>query len=207
MQFGEAMAILAGDALLTLAFELLTANVVGDAHPTTAVGGAYPTNGDSRRAVALVGELARAAGRRGMIGGQVADVEGECQPIALHRVEHIHLCKTARLLQAACRMGALSGGGASAQLDSLGVYGLHLGLAFQIADDLLDVTASVEQAGKSVGKDACVGKQTYPACVGMEASRSKARGAADESVAALEAFGTEAQALRELARYVVERAC
>ena len=194
----DAMAILAGDALLALAFELLTTN---------AVGGAHPTNGDSHRAATLVAELAGATGWQGMIGGQVADVEGESQPVERERVEHIHLCKTARLLQASCRMGVISGGGDSAQLESLGLYGLRLGLAFQIADDLLDVTAGVEQAGKSVGKDAGAGKQTYPACVGMEASRSRACGAADEAVAALETLGPDAQTLRELAKYVVERVC
>lgn len=197
VKFGEALAILAGDALVTLAFELLAAPVMG-------------SNGgeadDSRRAVALVSELAQAGGWQGMIGGQVADVQGETQPIDRQLVEYIHRCKTARLLEAACRMGVLSGDGGSEQLERLGHYGLHLGMAFQIVDDLLDATASVEQTGKSVGKDAVAGKQTYPACVGIEESRLAARRAVDAAVEALETFGIEAQTLRALAVYVVERA-
>jgi geranylgeranyl diphosphate synthase type II len=107
MKFGEALAILAGDALLALAFELLTARVVGNARPT------------ADRLVALVAELAQATGRQGMIGGQAADVEGETQPPAQDRVEYIHRCKTARLLQAACRMGVICGGGGAEPLAAL----------------------------------------------------------------------------------------
>jgi len=197
VKFGEGMAVLAGDGLLALAFELLT---------VPAVGVACPIAEDSRRAVALVRELSQATGWRGMVGGQVADLEGETQPVELGRVEHIHRCKTAKLLEAACRMGAISGGGDSAQTESVGLYGLRLGMAFQIADDLLDVTASVQQTGKTVGRDADAGKQTYPACVGMEQSWLAAGRAVDQAVAALETFEGNAQALYALAKFLVERA-
>lgn len=190
VKFGEAMAVLAGDALLAVAFELLTTRVE-----------------DSDRAVALVHELSQATGWQGIIGGQVADVEGEGQPVEKPRVDYIHRYKTARLLQAACRMGGISGGAGAQQMECLGRYGLHLGLAFQIADDLLDVTASARQTGKNVGKDAGAGKQTYPACVGIEESRRTARRHADEAATALKSFGGDARALRELATYVVERGC
>ena len=197
VKFGEALAILVGDALLALAFESLATYGVGNAHPT---------GEDANRVVALVHELSQATGRQGMIAGQVADVEGETQPTERQRVEYIHRYKTARLLEAACRMGVICGGGTLNQMEALGVYGLHLGRAFQIADDLLDVTATTQQMGKSIGRDTGAGKQTYPACVGMEESRATARQAAEAAVAALAPFGAEAHALRELATYVVERA-
>jgi len=190
VKFGEAIAVLAGDALLALAFELLTTRVE-----------------DSGRAVALARELSRATGWQGMVGGQVADVEGESQPVEQARVDYIHRYKTARLLQAACRMGGISGGADAEQMECLDRYGLHLGLTFQIADDLLDVTASARQMGKNVRKDAGAGKQTYPACVGIEESRRAARQHADKAATALKEFGGDAQTLRELATYVVERSC
>ena len=189
VRFGEALAVLAGDALLALAFEVLAAGA-----PDPAAG------------VALVMELAQATGRQGMIGGQVADVQGERAPLDRARVEYIHRCKTARLLQAACRMGVLCGRGEARALTDLGQYGLRLGLAFQIADDLLDVTASAEQMGKNVGKDAGAGKQTFPACVGIEQSRLAARQAVNEAIASVAGFGSAAAALCDLARYVVDRA-
>jgi geranylgeranyl diphosphate synthase type II len=188
VRFGEAMALLAGDALLALALELLATHVA-----------------DSARAAALVRELAQATGYEGMIAGQVADIEGESQPIERARVDYIHRFKTARLLEAACRMGALCGGADAAAAERLSRYGIHLGCAFQIADDLLDVTGSTEQAGKNVAKDAGAGKQTYPACVGIEGSREAARAAVQDALAALEPFGPEGAALRSLAEYVVAR--
>lgn len=197
VQFGEALAILAGDALLALAFELLAAPSVTEREEQS-----RSLERRSDRVAALVGELARSTGRAGMIGGQVMDLEGEGQPIDLRRVEPIHRCKTARLFEAACRMGAISGGASAADRDKLGRYGFHLGRAFQIADDLLDVTARAAQTGKSVGRDTEAGKQTYPACVGIEASRTAARSAAEEATEALATFGIQAQALRELAGFV-----
>lgn len=188
VKFGQAMAILAGDALLTLAFEALATRVV-----------------KPECALALVAELAVATGRQGMIAGQVADMEGESHPPHRRRVEYIHERKTARLMQAACRMGVLAAEGEPGPLHDLGLYGLHLGRAFQIADDLLDVTARAGQTGKGVGQDRAAGKQTYPASVGVAESRLVARQAADDAVAAVRVFGDEARSLRALIEFVLAR--
>lgn len=185
--FGEAMAILAGDAMTTLAFELLS-------HA-----------GDPHIAIKLVRELASCSGPCGMIGGQVLDMDGENQSLALDDLMRIHRMKTGALLTCACRMGAIAAGANPVKLNSLTQYGLHLGLAFQIIDDVLDVTATTEQLGKKSHKDADHGKNTYPALLGLDESRRKA---ADEMKLALDAlaiFGERAENLRMLAQLVVER--
>lgn len=187
-EFGEAMAILAGDALVMLAFELLARDVR-----------------DPRQIGPLVRELAQGAGWSGMIGGQVADILGESQPPAIERAICIHERKTASLIAAACRMGALVGGSAADSVDRLGKYGVFLGKAFQIADDLLDVSASADVMGKETGKDAGAHKQSYPACVGVEQSRTAAKAAVDQAIVTLEPFGDTAADLRSLARFVVSR--
>ena len=153
--FGQAMAILAGDAMTTIAFELIAATATApdaaqDAGPSAAL--------------ALVAELARAAGPAGMIGGQVLDIAGENQTLSLARLQTIHRMKTGALLTASCRMGAIAAGHAVASMAvrQLSAYGAHLGLAFQIVDDLLDVTSTPEQLGKATNKDAKRGKNTYP---------------------------------------------
>ena len=189
VRFGEAMAILAGDALLTLAFEILTRP---SPHPA--------------RDVALTRELALATGHEGMIAGQVADMEGESLPPDLERVEYIHERKTGRLIAAACRMGVIAAGGPPRLVHELGEFGARLGRAFQIADDLLDLTATADRTGKAVRKDHQTGKQTYPAGVGVDGSRAAARAAAESAVAALRHYGEEARSLRGLAAFVVERA-
>ncbi len=186
--YGEALAILAGDALVTLAFELIARST-----PHAA------------RVGRLTSELARGAGWQGMIGGQVADIAGESEAPHLERVHYIHERKTAALIATACRMGAAAGGGTDDDIDSLGTYGTHVGLAFQIADDLLDVTSTPEVMGKAVGKDAGAGKQTYPRCVGPQESRRAGLAAVDAAVAALTRFGNEADDLRALARFCMER--
>ena len=186
-QFGEALAILAGDALLALAFEL----VVRDAPEAVAA--------------ALVCELARGTGWSGMIGGQTADVLGEAKPADLPLTRYIHARKTGALFVTACRVGALVGGGPPTLADALGAYALDLGHAFQIADDLLDVTSTAEKMGKNVGKDAQQGKQTFPRCVGVEAGRDAARQAAADAVARLSALPAEADDLRTLAGYAADR--
>ncbi|MCP4593097.1 MAG: hypothetical protein GY842_20370 [bacterium] len=198
VKFGEGMAVLAGDALLALAFELLSGG-------SAECGPQDPDAAD--RTVRLVHELAVATGSRGMVGGQVLDLEGEHQPAELTRVQTIHRLKTGRLLRSACRMGAVSGGGDPVQVESLDRYGLHFGNGFQIADDLLDVVAESGRTGKDTGVDERAGKQTYPACVGLEASRQAARRCVDKAVAELAMFGGEARRLRDLAAFVVERAC
>lgn len=187
-KFGEAIAVLAGDALAVLPFELLAAANI-PAHVTAAV--------------SL--ELARATGWVGMIGGQAADVLGEGRPPSEITARYIHLRKTARLFEAACRMGALVGTAGPDQLARLASYGCNLGQAFQIADDLLDVAGSAESTGKAVGKDASHGKQTIPRCVGIEASRRIALELIDAAVAALASFGSEADDLRAIARFVIDR--
>jgi geranylgeranyl diphosphate synthase type II len=186
--FGEATAILAGDALVALAFELIVTHTP-----------------DPARAARLVAELARGTGWAGMIAGQTADMEGEHSTPDRGRVEFIHERKTASLMAAACRMGAIAGGGGPDAVDRLGEFGRHVGLAFQIADDLLDVTANVEDLGKPVRKDAGAGKQTYPRCVGPEQSRQAGEASIQAALAALAPFGDQARNLAELARYCLSR--
>jgi geranylgeranyl pyrophosphate synthase len=186
--FGEATAILAGDALLALAVELLATRVP-----------------DAVMSRALIAELIRGTGWSGMIGGQVDDLAGEHQPLKLARVRAIHRRKTGALFVAACRMGGICGAADAETLDALGAYGTHLGQAFQIADDLLDVTATADQLGKNVSKDAARRKQSYPACVGEEAARAAGADAVRSAEEALARFGPAADELRALARYALDR--
>jgi geranylgeranyl diphosphate synthase type II len=185
--FGEAMAILAGDAMVIMAFELLAR--------------ATP----SHLAAPLIHELASAAGPQGMIGGQVLDMEGEHRELPLEDLQALHARKTGALLTCACRMGAICAGGDGAVMDAVTIYGRHLGLAFQIVDDLLDVTATAEQLGKATHKDAGKGKNTYPALLGIEGARSAARQQLDAALRALEPLGPAADGLRSIGRFVVER--
>ena len=187
--FGEAMAILAGDALLTEAFAVLAAQAP-----------------DAARAKRLVSELASAAGVGGMVGGQAADLEAERSGSSDERLlQVIHRRKTARLIEASVVMGAISVGASEHLERSLREYGAHLGLAFQIADDVLDAVQSTEALGKTAGKDAAAGKLTYVKCFGVEAARGRARSEADRAVDALRVFGHEGDWLRDLARFVVQR--
>jgi len=187
-RFGEALAILAGDALVVLAFDLLVRD-----HPGNLM------------AAELVQELAHGAGWAGMIGGQAADMLGESMPPSLDLVEEIHANKTARLFTAACRIGARVGGAERDALEASGRFGFALGQAFQIADDLLDVTTAGATLGKRTGKDAIAGKQAYPRCVGKEASVVAAKAAAGSAKDALQRFGAAAFDLGRLADYVVDR--
>ncbi len=187
--FGDAMAILAGDALLTLAFEVLA-----------------EVDAAAERRVELVRELAAASGTRGgMIGGQVNDIEGEGKCPTAPLLDSIHRAKTGALLRASVRMGAIYAGADADQLRALTGFGEHVGLAFQIVDDILDVEQSSEALGKTAGKDAAQNKITFPAVYGIERSREMAE---EERVAAhlaLEPFDGRAQRLRELADLVVRR--
>ncbi len=186
--FGEALAILAGDALLALAFEIIATQTA----PPASV-------------ARMTAELAHATGWQGMIGGQVEDIDGEKKPADRELVERIHSMKTARLIESSCRLGAIAAGAGDAKLDALGSFGHELGLAFQIADDLLDVTAATATLGKRSGKDAASGKQTFPRVSGVEESRRLARQAVDRARAALQIFGDEAEPLASLIDFVVER--
>src|SRR5436190_8324 len=181
--FGDAMAILAGDSLLTLAFQVLAE---------------LPVDGD--RKSRLVAELATAAGTvGGMIGGQAADLEGEGKPPAAQLVETIHRAKTGALLRASLRMGAIYAGATAAQYEALSCYGEHVGLAFQIVDDILDIEESSEALGKTAGKDAQQHKITFPAVYGLADSRRMAEQACARAHAVLEPFGGRAVRLHELA--------
>ena len=188
--FGEAMAILAGDALLTLAFAVLA--------------GLHGIDGDRR--ARLTGELATASGTvRGMIAGQVHDLEGEGKTPTAALLDEIHRAKTGALLRASVRMGAIYAGAGADELEALSRYGEHVGLAFQIVDDLLDVEQSSESLGKTAGKDVRQQKITFPAVYGIERSHAMAEEERVSAHRALDRFGPRAARLRELADLVVTR--
>jgi geranylgeranyl pyrophosphate synthase len=187
-QFDEATAILAGDALLTLAFEMLSTDI---------------KNSDT--AVRMIRTLSEAAGPSGMIAGQVADMNSPHANGSMQRLQYIHMNKTAEMFAASTALGALAGGATDEQLSAMIEYGMKIGLGFQIADDLLDITASSEQLGKTAGKDAEQGKLTYPALVGEEKSREIFEKLTCEAVCALQIFGKEAETLRQLAMELLDR--
>jgi geranylgeranyl diphosphate synthase type II len=186
--FGEAMAILAGDALLTLAFRLVADNAAQSA-----------ALGD------VVTEIADAAGHRGMVAGQVADLEAEGRSVGAEVVDYIHAHKTGALIRASLRVGAMLCGADAAQLRALSVAGADLGLAFQIVDDVLDVVASSQELGKTAGKDQAQQKATYPAIHGIEASRARAAFLIRDAEEALRPLGPRAEPIRALGRFIVER--
>jgi geranylgeranyl diphosphate synthase type II len=187
--FGEAMAILAGDALLTLAFEILATSAAGDG-----------------RRLRIIRTIARAAGgAAGMVGGQVLDLEAEGKSIGVDELDALHAAKTGALLTASIVSGAIAAGADEQSMAILETYGRRVGLAFQIADDLLDVTASAEQLGKTPGKDAASLKATYPAIFGIEGSAERARWLVDAAIDALAPFGSRAERLREIACFAIER--
>ncbi len=188
--FGEAMAILAGDALFTLAIQTLV-NIKG-------------LSAEAR--LALVEELSIASGTLdGMIGGQVTDLEGEGKPATAELLELIHRAKTGALLRASVRMGAICAGASAEQLAALSAYGEHTGLAFQIIDDILDIEESSEALGKTAGKDVAQGKITFPAVYGLETSRRMAQEECAKAHAALAMFGDRAKRLHEIADLIVYR--
>ena len=189
--FGEAMAILAGDGLLTLAFRLIADNWRGGMDPAVL------------RDVLV--DVADAAGTDGMVGGQVADLEAEGRRIGADMLDYIHLHKTAALIRTSIRVGARLAGASSTQLQALSAAGADLGLAFQIVDDILDVTGTTEQLGKTAGKDQAQQKATYPAIHGLEASQAQAGRLVGDALNALSPFGPPAEPLRALARFIVER--
>jgi len=190
--FGEAKAILAGDGLLTEAFILLSSP---DVFPDL--------DAENRREVIHL--LARNAGSRGMVGGQVVDMESEGRDIDLPTLEYIHTHKTGALILASIEIGAIIGGADQQQRRALCRYGEAAGLAFQVADDILDIVADQEQLGKDVGSDQQRGKATYPAQLGLDGARLRARELRDLAFSSLEIFGESAQPLREIASYIVDR--
>jgi geranylgeranyl diphosphate synthase type II len=187
--FGEAIAILAGDALLTEAFVLL-----GDYRTLL-----------PERSVRLIRVIARAASYRGMVGGQVVDMLSQNKPADLETVLQMHSRKTAALISAAAEAGALAGMGTESQVAALARYGRSVGLAFQIADDILDIEGDAELLGKSTGADVARGKVTYPAAVGLQRSREEARELVKDALEALDGFDAGADPLRALASYIITR--
>jgi geranylgeranyl diphosphate synthase type II len=188
--FGEAMAILAGDSLFTLAIQTL-ARIEGI---------------DPARQVRLIHELSFASGTvEGMIGGQVIDIESERKTPTADLLDSIHRAKTGALLRASVRMGGICAGGDEAAVAALSEYGEHVGLAFQIVDDILDVEESSQALGKTAGKDAAQGKITFPAVYGLEASREMAAEQCRKAHEALQPFGPGALRLHEIADLIVQR--
>jgi len=188
IQFDEATAILAGDALIPMAFEILGRDI-------------RPIDVAARSVTAL----ARASGPSQLVGGQADDLGFQFSPADLESLERIHRRKTGALIAVSLEMGALIAGAGPDKLKSLTEYGKHLGLAFQIVDDLLDLRGSQETMGKRAGKDADLGKLTYPAVLGEEKSEQRAREVAQAAIDALEPFGESAKPLELLARFVIDR--
>ena len=187
--FGEGVAVLAGDALLTQAFEIA-------AHCA-----AWPRY--SHRDIIL--EIARAAGSLQLIAGQVADLEGEGKKISAAELKYIHERKTSALLCCSARLGGMSANCSAPQLQALTDFGYHVGLAFQIIDDILDITQTSEQLGKTAGKDTAAQKATYPSIVGLEKSKQIARRLTNRAFAALKIFRGKAEALEALAMFLLQR--
>ena len=188
--FGEATAILAGDALLTLAFEVL-----GD--------GATHPDGAVRSDLVLL--LAQAAGASGMVGGQALDLAMENRAASHDEIARMESLKTGAMIACATESGAAVAGASSADRAALRAYGLDVGLAFQIADDLLDVESTAEATGKKVGKDQTHGKSTFVAALGIKGARAEAERLVARAIARLDGFGDAAIPLRRIARFVIER--
>lgn len=190
IQFGEATAILAGDALLTLAFEVLAEEAT---HPDASV------------RTALVATLAKAAGAMGMVGGQMFDLEAEARQLKLEEIKRLQRMKTGALFAFSCEAGAILGKASHAARQALLDYAQDLGLAFQIADDLLDAEGTEAEVGKKVGKDAAMGKATFVSLLGIEKARREAELLAQRAISCLDIFAERAEPLAALARFVVAR--
>ena len=180
---GEAIAILAGDALLTMAFDILA----------------------EAGKIQVIREIAQAAGAAGMVGGQVIDLQSEGKQIPLASLRRLHACKTGALIRVAVRSGAMLAGATAEQIAALTCYGEKIGLAFQIVDDILDITGTEADLGKPIGSDEANEKSTYPSLLGLEPSRTLARETIQDAIATLEPFGNKADSFRQLARFIVER--
>jgi geranylgeranyl diphosphate synthase, type II len=187
--YGEGIAVLAGDALLTIAFEMV-AGAKSSARYSSA---------------ALVKELAHASGSQALVAGQVADLEGEGKKLKLSDLQYIHENKTAALITSSIRLGAMSANATQKQLAGLTEFGRSLGLAFQVIDDILDVTQTTEKLGKSAGKDIAAQKATYPALLGLDRAKKEADRLTARARAALKPFGKNAAPLAAIADYLLKR--
>lgn len=189
IKFGEATAILAGDALLNRAFEVVS-----------------EYDGDNvKRAMKAINMLAASSGTEGMIGGQIVDMESEGKEITLDELRYLHLNKTGAIIRSACTIGALMGGGSEDEIEAVDEFAKNLGVAFQIQDDILDVTGSEEELGKPIGSDAEGNKNTYVRLVGLEKSRELSEEYSENAKKALDIFGERAQFLKELTDYLINR--
>ncbi|KIL45941.1 polyprenyl synthetase family protein [Jeotgalibacillus campisalis] len=186
--FGEALAILAGDALLTQSFSLISSSDLS-----------------SDQKIRIISELAKSSGPEGMVGGQVADIEGENKQLSIDQLESIHLRKTGRLLQFAVLAGGIMSEATAAQLHHLEQYALHIGLAFQIRDDILDVEGEEEEIGKPVGSDQSRNKSTYPALLGMDKAKQKLEFHILEAKKSLSALQFEQSLLHSIADMIAKR--
>ncbi len=188
--YGDALALLAGDALLALAFQLIADNVA---------------TAPADRVLPTLRLVAEASGTWGMVGGQVVDMDSQGQEVTPETLQYIHAHKTGALLTASVLAGAMLAGATPEQIAPLREYGAHIGLAFQIADDILDVTGDEARIGKPVGSDEERDKATYPRLYGLEESRRRAHAEVEAAVQTLQAFDSHAEPLRAIARYIVER--
>jgi geranylgeranyl diphosphate synthase type II len=192
--FGEAIAILAGDGLLTRAFELMTDQATQEGLGT-----------DGRLMINVIHEVAHAAGVSGMVGGQVLDIESEGKEADLPTLEYIHTHKTGAMILVSIQLGAILGGVKEHALKAFTRYGEGVGLAFQIADDILNVEGKAALLGKKTGSDLSKGKVTYPSLLGLDESKRKAKELVELAINALGSFGPEADPLREIARFIISR--
>ncbi|MDS1030098.1 polyprenyl synthetase family protein [Bacillota bacterium LX-D] len=190
--YGEAIAILAGDALLTYAFQILAEDqLVSNYNPAVAI--------------RLIHEISSACGPFGLIGGQVLDIESENKKVDEQTLKYIHQNKTGALITTSIRAGAILGGATEEQLDALTSYGKFLGLAFQITDDILDIEGSIENLGKQPGSDLKNSKVTFPAVYGLEEAKVRANKAVEDAIDSLHIFGDKSACLKNLAKFILER--
>jgi geranylgeranyl diphosphate synthase type II len=192
--FGEAVGILAGDALLTEAFRLMTCRPIQELSLR-----------DGGLVLEVINEVAQAAGMTGMVGGQILDIESEGKEVDLPMLQYIHTHKTGALILVSVRVGARLGGANEETLKHLTHYGERIGLAFQIADDILNVEGKDGLLGKSTGSDVSRGKATYPALFGIEESKRRAKELVEMAMDAIQSIGSEAEPLREIARFILSR--
>lgn len=190
--FGEAVAILAGDALLTMAFSMMTDS-------------AHAEKFSSKQLLSVIREISLASGDKGMVGGQAVDILSEDMEIDIKTLEYIHTSKTGALIRASVRSGGILAGANEEYLRYMTIYGENIGLAFQITDDILDIEGTKEELGKETGMDSSKGKKTYPGLLGIEESKKKVRELINNALDALTIFNHSADPLREIARFIIDR--